>query len=48
MGAWSKLFPHRRAGGLAKRAEFILSEMKLGIEKFREIEAEVPPVASLD
>ncbi len=48
MGAWSKLFPHRRAGGLPKCAEFILSEMKLGIEKIREIEAEVPAVASLD
>ncbi len=48
MGAWSKLFPHRRAGSLAKRAEFILSEMNLGIEKIREIEAEVPAVASLD
>lgn len=40
MGAWNKLFPHRRAGGLAARAEFILSEMKLGIEKIREIEAQ--------
>ena len=48
MGAWSKLFPHQRASGLAKRAEFILSEMKLGIEKIREVEAEVPPVASFD
>ena len=48
MGAWTKLFPHPRAGGLPKRAEFILSEMKLGIEKFRDIEAEVLAVASLD
>ncbi len=48
MGAWSKLFPNRRAGGLAKRTEFILSEMKLGVEKLRELEAEVPAIASFD
>ena len=48
MGAWSKLFPHASASGLPKRAEFILSEMKLGIEKFREIEAEELVVAALD
>ncbi|MCH8198013.1 MAG: hypothetical protein IH904_08020, partial [Proteobacteria bacterium] len=40
MGAWNKLFPHRRGGGLAARAEFIMSEMKLGIEKIWEIEAQ--------
>ncbi len=46
MDAWVKLFPHRRAGGMAKRAEFILSEMKLGIEKIREIEAEMTGAAT--
>jgi hypothetical protein len=40
MDAWIKQFPHRRAGGMGKRAEFILSEMKLGIEKIEEIEGE--------
>jgi hypothetical protein len=48
MASWSKLFPHRRAGGLAARVDFILSEMKLGIDKIREIEDQVPAVASLD
>ena len=48
MGAWSKLFPRPRASGLPKRAEFIQSEMKLGIEKFRVIEGEVLAVAALD
>lgn len=40
MDAWAKRFPHRRAGGMAKRAEFILSEMRQGIERMRELEAE--------
>ena len=39
MDAWSYNFPTQDVGGPTKRSEFIMSEMKEGIEKLREIQA---------
>ncbi len=48
MKAWSQRFPHPEAGGPSKRAEFIMSEMKQGIELLEEIEASAPKVETID
>jgi hypothetical protein len=40
MDAWAYQFPTREAGGPQKRAEFIMSEMKEGIDKIREIQGQ--------
>lgn len=37
MSAWHKLFPRESVGGPVKRAEFIMLEMRQGIEKVRAI-----------
>jgi hypothetical protein len=42
METWSRTFPHKKAGGPARRAEFIMSEMRPGIGKIQEIEDEAP------
>lgn len=38
MTAWRELFPTRNFGGPVKRSEFIMSEMKQGIQKIKSIE----------
>ena len=38
MESWSRFFPHKRAGGPARRAEFIMSQMRQGIENIHRIE----------
>ncbi len=40
MDAWNKNFPDRNTGGPTKRSEFIMSEMKEGIDKIRQIQAQ--------
>lgn len=45
MNAWSKLFPDRKVGGPVRRAEFIMSEMKQGIDKIQKIEDSAPMLA---
>jgi hypothetical protein len=45
MDAWKKLFPSKRAGGPARRADFILTEIRQGIDKIREIEESAPKLA---
>ena len=42
METWSRTFPHKKAGGPARRAEFIMSEMRPGIGRIQEIEDEAP------
>lgn len=37
MNAWSKLFPNQQSGGVMQRAEFIMSELREGIEKMQEL-----------
>lgn len=48
MDGWSKLFPDRYSGGPVKRSEFIMSEMKQGMEKIRKIEDAAPMLSGLD
>ncbi len=47
MDAWAKLFPTPSAGGPGKRAEFMMSEMKQGMDKIQMIEDSVPMLAAL-
>lgn len=42
MNAWAKLFPDKRTGGLRGRAEFIMAEMRQGIETIKKIEEAAP------
>ncbi len=39
MDSWAKHFPTRDTGGPTRRSEFIMSEMKEGMERLREIQA---------
>jgi len=48
MNAWARLFPDKDAGGPVRRSEFIMSEMKQGIEKIQTIEDEAPMLSALD
>ncbi len=47
MDGWSRLFPNPRAGGPMRRAEFIMTEMKQGIEKIKAIKNDAPVGAEL-
>lgn len=40
MDAWAHQFPNRDTGGSTKRSEFIMAEMKQGIDKLKEIQKE--------
>jgi hypothetical protein len=48
MDAWHRLFPSQDSGGPVKRSEFIMSDMKQGIEKFRVIEQSAPAIPDTD
>ncbi len=48
MDAWARLFPKKDSGGPVKRAEFIMSEMKQGIDKMQTIEDSAPMLAELE
>ena len=48
MDAWARLFPTPSVGGPGKRAEFIMSEMKQGMEKIQTIEDSAPMLSSLN
>lgn len=48
MRAWELLFPNKRSGGPVRRAEFIQSDMKQGIEIIQEIEDQAPKLSGLD
>ncbi len=47
MHAWERLFPNSRTGGPGRRAEFIMSEMRQGIENMQKIEADAPTLSAL-
>ena len=47
MEAWARLFPTPSSGGPGKRAEFIMSEMKQGMENIQEIEDSAPMLSGL-
>lgn len=44
MDAWISLFPDRRAGAPGRRADFILNDMRHGMQRIREIEAHNAPI----
>ncbi len=48
MTAWARLFPKKDAGGPVRRAEFIMSEMRQGIDKIQKIEDSAPLLAELE
>ena len=48
MNAWARLFPSKDSGGPVRRAEFIMSEMKQGIENIQNIEDSAPMLSQLD
>jgi len=48
MNAWHRLFPTPDSGGSVKRSEFIMSDMKQGIEKIRLIERSAPVLQNPD
>jgi hypothetical protein len=47
MNAWQRLFPRPDAGGPVKRAEFLMSEMRQGMNRIRAIEDRAPMLAEL-
>lgn len=47
MTAWNKLFPDN-SGSLVRRAEFIMSEMRQGLDKIQKIEDSAPMMAVID
>ena len=47
MEAWARLFPTPSSGGPGKRAEFIMSEMKQGMENIQDIEDSAPMLSAL-
>ena len=47
MDAWARLFPTPSSGGPGKRAEFMMSEMKQGMDKITKIEDSAPMLSAL-
>lgn len=47
MDAWIKLFPNPQIGGPIRRSEFIMTEMRQGIERIRALEDNTPMMAAL-
>lgn len=45
IAAWQALFPRRGVGSPPKKAEFIMSEMRHGLEKIQQIEKSAPKMA---
>ncbi|MHC8507843.1 MAG: hypothetical protein ACYYKD_00360 [Rhodospirillales bacterium] len=47
MSAWARMFPSRGMGGPQKRAEFIHSELRQGIDRMQMIERESPRIEAI-
>lgn len=47
MTAWEECFPHPDYGGPVKRSEFVMSEMRQGIERIQKIEASAPMLTAI-
>jgi len=47
MDAWNTLFPSRMIGGPIRRSEFIMAEMKQGIENIKKVEDSAPMLSEL-
>ena len=48
MNAWKRLFPNKDVGGPVRRSEFIMSDMKQGMDKIQKIEDQAPMLSGLD
>ena len=48
MDAWARLFPDPKLGGPGKKAEFIMSEMKPGIERMQKVDDSAPMLSALE
>ena len=48
MDAWARLFPNKDTGGPVRRGEFIMSEIKQGIDNIQKIEDSAPMLSQLD
>lgn len=48
MDAFQRMFPKSTSGGPVKRSEFIMTEMRQGLDKMRKIEDSAPMLAGLD
>ncbi len=48
MDAWTRLFPTPNSGGPIRRSEFIMGEMKQGIENIKKVEDSAPMLSELD
>ncbi|MGB1026871.1 MAG: hypothetical protein ACPGYL_09975, partial [Rhodospirillaceae bacterium] len=47
MNAWARIFPKPNSGGPVKRAEFIMVEMRQGIDNMKRIEDSAPMLSQL-
>ena len=47
MDAWARLFPKKDVGGPVKRAEFLMSDIKPGIDTIQKIEVSAPAVSGV-
>jgi hypothetical protein len=47
MFAWRKLFPNKRSGGPIRRAEFVMTEMRQGMNRIRKLEDTSPLLAAI-
>ena len=48
MDAWARLFPDPKMGGPGKKAEFIMSEMKQGINRIQKFDDSAPMLSALE
>lgn len=47
MDAWAKYFPNPSVGGPTRRADFVMTEMRHGMEKIKKIEDSAPMMANV-
>jgi hypothetical protein len=48
MDAWAEKFPQRNIGGPARRADFIMTDIKHGLKRIRDLERKAPSMAELN
>lgn len=47
MDAWTANFPRRESGGPVKRSDFIMTDMKHGLDRIRQLDAQSPSMTEL-
>lgn len=48
MDAWAEMFPRRNVGGPVRRADFIMTDIKHGLKRIRDLERKAPSMAELN